>query len=999
MHSSAPAASLASGATQHSPALQTRSNSETKPAAQQSAPGATVGNSHQPSDHATPQHDTGSEEYSSDDSELPGEALHFFLQISSNNFTLPLRDLEPMHCLEADRTDTQSIFRPDLVALFHSVVWSGCLGFFLTLWDPEDLTPEQHSWLQAMLRAAHLQGAHVGFFFPHPCPAQLESSYIQLCQELATHCYWSTALADDAKPRIFCCTDPQLGDVASLSSSDIVALAKLSASGSPHSVAPLRNFHSFMPQCFAAKRPAVCDGAGLFSNADNMSASSTQAHAPMKEAAKDILAYLRQHNLVHSIAQHLRERKETEPLSEHHGAVIAEIIRRKVDPECSTEHCLAISPGQPFRLNLLHSIALAIQDKDAQLPTILEQGVPTGAFDPLPSSKQWPQAPHSIDASSDLQGPHLEHCRGNWTAAEQSPELLAQLIEQEVEKGFVKRFEGTEEDAALHWPKGTAIGKLNVVVAEGRDPRLVLDSTVCGLNPAVHIPERVALPTASDVQRTFLAEDCYAQQTALSIDFKAAHKCNKVHPSEHGTLLFRQGNALYYYTVCHFGARFSAYWWQRTGGLILRCLHALLGRYPHKAWLYVDDLLCMLRTAQSEQCAALIVALLAALRAPISWKKAQFSTSVTWCGWTFCTATETIELVPSKLRKLREQLQALQQKSKIPRKELEAVLGLLNWATSISKHLRPFMAPLYKDLHSGQGTLHSIAPSAWQAFYDCLDASGQLSRTPPGSWLPRSGRILEVGAPKVSCKADVPKVPPSHKHSWVRIFDPHRGEIHLRQESKFVLEWLRHCFAHEQPRSLRAAPLLHCLSAADAFADKHRMGIGGWLTTSKRYFWYSEIFTAEQVRQQWPQLSGSLQPYIGCFEALAQLALAQCVWQALRSKHVRFVLPSASDNTSAESGLNKLFSTAEPLGTFLRLAATWAHLHRVQFQVEHLAGEKNTWADKLSRGSIEFMQRRSADRVRVTLSQLASASHSVSLHGSATQWPDTLVQAQHEMLK
>ena len=872
-----------------------------------------------------------------------------------------------MHCLEANKSDVQSILDPDSIALFHSVVWSGCLGFFLTLWDPEDLKPEQHSWLQAMLRAAHLQGAHVGFFFPHPCPAQLEDSYIQLCQELATHCYWTTALAADAKPRIFCCTDPQLGEIASLRFADIITLAELSASGSPHSIVPLRNFHSFLPQCFCAKRPAVCDGAGLFSNADNMSTSTAQSHAPMREAAKDILAYLRQHNLVHSIAQHLREHKETEPLSEHHGAVIAEIIRRKVDPECSTEHCLAISPGQPFRLNLLHSIALAIQDKDAQLPTILEQGVPTGAFDPLPSSKQWPQAPHSIDASSDLQGPHLEHCRGNWTAAEQSPELLAQLIQQEVEKGFVKRFEGTEEDAALHWPKGTAIGKLNVVLAEGREPRLVLDSTVCGLNPAVHIPERVALPTASDVQRTFLAEDCYAQQTALSIDFKAAHKCNKVHPSEHGTLLFRQGTALYYYTVCHFGARFSAYWWQRTGGLILRCMHALLGKYPHKAWLYVDDLLCMLRTAQSEQCAALIVALLAALHAPISWKKAQFSTSVTWCGWSFCTVTETIELVPTKLRKLREHLQALQRKSKIPRKELEAVLGLLNWATSISKHLRPFMAPLYKDLHSGQGTLHSIAPSAWQAFYDCLDNTGQLSRTPPGSWLPRNGRVLEVGSLKVSCKADVPKVPPSHKHSWVRIFDPHRGEIHLRQESKFVLEWFRHCFSHEQPRSLRAAPLLHCLSAADAFADKHRMGIGGWLATSKRYFWYSEIFTGEQVRQQWPQLSGSLQPYIGCFEALAQLALAQCVWQALRSKHVRFVLPSASDNTSAESGLNKLFSTAEPLGTFLRLAATWAHLHRVQFQVEHLAGEKNTWADKLSRGSIDFMQRRSSDRVRITL--------------------------------
>ena len=136
------------------------------------------------------------------------------------------------------------------------------------------------------------------------------------------------------------------------------------------------------------------------------------------------------------------------------------------------------------------------------------------------------------------------------------------------------------------------------------------------------------------------------------------------------------------------------------------------------------------------------------------------------------------------------------------------------------------------------------------------------------------------------------------------------------------------------PYAVHLTLRLHCYSAADAFADTHRMGIGGWLSTSDSFIWYSEIFTANEVL-------GSLQPYIGCFEALAQLALAQCSWQLLRSKHVRFVLPTASDNTSAESGLNKLFSTAEPLG---------AHLHRVQFEVEHLAGEKTAWADKLSGG-------------------------------------------------
>ena len=109
------------------------------------------------------------------------------------------------------------------------------------------------------------------------------------------------------------------------------------------------------------------------------------------------------------------------------------------------------------------------------------------------------------------------------------------------------------------------------------------------------------------------------------------------------------------------------------------------------------------------------------------------------------------------------------------------------------------MAPRYKDLH----TLHSIAPSMWSSFLECLDSNARLTRTPSRTWLPRQAQLLEVGSIKIRSKADVPLVPPSRKHQWVRLADPHRAEIHLRQESKFVLAWLYHCFAHEQPRSLR----------------------------------------------------------------------------------------------------------------------------------------------------------------------------------------------------
>ena len=213
-------------------------------------------------------------------------------------------------------------------------------------------------------------------FFPQPCPAALEDSYIQLCQELATHCYWSSALTKDHSSRILCCTDPQLGEIDAFDFQDIAKLARLATSGAPHAVVPLRNFHTFLPQCFSARRPAVCDGAGLFSNADHMSLlpARLQCMRPQK------IFWHILNNI--TCAQHLREGTDSEPLSEQHGAVIAEIIRRKVDPEGSTEHGLTISPGQPFRLNLLHSIATAIGDKDAQLPLLLEQGVPAGAFDP-----------------------------------------------------------------------------------------------------------------------------------------------------------------------------------------------------------------------------------------------------------------------------------------------------------------------------------------------------------------------------------------------------------------------------------------------------------------------------------------------------------------------------------------------------------------------------------------------------------------------------------------
>ena len=96
----------------------------------------------------------------------------------------------------------------------------------------------------------------------------------------------------------------------------------------------------------------------------------------------------------------------------------------------------------------------------------------------------------------------LDLCTGNWKAADEHPQEVSGLIAKETEQGWVEKTDMSLEEAKAFWPKGVALGKLNVVFAEGKDPRLVLDSTICGVNPRCHIPERVALPMAADSPKT-----------------------------------------------------------------------------------------------------------------------------------------------------------------------------------------------------------------------------------------------------------------------------------------------------------------------------------------------------------------------------------------------------------------------------------------------------------------------------------------------------------------
>ena len=171
---------------------------------------------------------------------------------------------------------------------------------------------------------------------------------------------------------------------------------------------------------------------------------------------------------------------------------IAQIAHSCLRPNCKDPACLQVSPGQPFRLRILQALAARVKDPDTALSSFLEAGVPAGILQSIPSSMQRQQK-HASGSDDDLDRVHLLHCQGNWTQAQSNPQLLAELLHKEIEAGWVAPFQGNEHAATARWPQGTAVGKLNIVTADGKEPRRsVLDSTICNANALCNVPERVS---------------------------------------------------------------------------------------------------------------------------------------------------------------------------------------------------------------------------------------------------------------------------------------------------------------------------------------------------------------------------------------------------------------------------------------------------------------------------------------------------------------------------
>ena len=642
-----------------------------------------------------------------------------------------------------------------------------------------------------------------------------------------------------------------------------------------------------------------------------------------------------------------------------------------------------VRDDQPLHLSILQQLSRLMMDADTTLFQALQDGVSTGIDGDIPPSSCFPTA----DTTQDDPIPLSIHMI-NWQSAENDMATTRQLVQQEIDKGWIYRYPGTVADAQAEFGEKLAVGRLGLALSESRPPRLVVDSSICGLNSQITIPERTTLPSALDVLRVYPLRNIDESLMGFSLDVKSAHKLVVLRKSEQGLVGFSLDNSLYFYRVCPFGASFSAYHWTRLGSFILRLFHHMIW-LQHAGLLYVDDFFFMFPKSVALILATLLCVTSQVIRLPISWGKCEFGGRVKWIGWHFFVSSGYISLPEDKVQRLRDQLRELRRSERCSKKSLEKAVGLLNWLTQVFILMRTWLPYLYRDLFSIPASHFSVDPGSWQQVMGCLDDNLFFTSQPPGSGIPIGSRLLAVRHKEVSSKADLTVLYLSERRLWLRIRDFQSTKRKLSPDSlrviQMYLEWIT---STTIVKSLFPRQLWQGSCAADACAYSNICQIGGFVRfPNGATIWFSSRFDHNDFINLQIPVTSEMQKFIACFETLAQMAILLIF--SRNSPGFRFPLriPSLTDNSGTESGGNKLFTTTFPMNLFLEKLTNLCTISGMELDLSHIAGDRNDEADALSRWDFESpppFGHEICNRMDISLQDLWVHQHKVSLHPADT---------------
>ena len=605
-----------------------------------------------------------------------------------------------------------------------------------------------------------------------------------------------------------------------------------------------------------------------------------------------------------------------------------------------------IVSGQPCRLNLWQHLVSSWNAPDTGFFDLLKIGVRLGVNRNLPPSPAWPSRPHTAAHDEPL----IE-CSSAWKSALDHHDLVEELVAAEVADGFVAPVPGGL-DALRQQYDQVAVGKLGVVLAEGRSPRLVVDSSVSNVTANTCIPNHMLLPKVSDLMDSAPPTVAQEQLIQLTLDVSKAHRRILIHPDDRGLLCFHVGERLYQCLCLNFGARVSGWYWGRVAGLMVRTSHALLDHH-HALWQYVDDLLAWLDRQTAPLWASALIILFLILGIPMSWHKAALDTCLTWIGWQICLDTWTVQIPDTKLLLIQTQLAALTKTSKVSVKDLQSAIGRLLWLTGAWHHLRPLLIPLYKALSQIPTTMVGVSPPVFQQLQGIVDDDLFLQKSMLSQHhsLVKGARITRVANTHVTDHASLQTVHIKTRRVWLGVTDPDSPHRTLDDNAlAAITAWQEVMQASSFCIPLRRPSVLPVVATADAMATATFAGFGGAVSfNDSTCIWFQFRIQLDEAQASWSWVTDSMQKHIAAWELLTQFALTYCVVCKLPAGHEPVTCHQGTDNSATDASASKGLSMTPAMAEILCHYFIFMRRSNVFADITHVPGYQNQLADALSR--------------------------------------------------
>ena len=231
-----------------------------------------------------------------------------------------------------------------------------------------------------------------------------------------------------------------------------------------------------------------------------------------------------------------------------------------------------------------------------------------------------------------------------------------------------------------------------------------------------------------------------------------------------------------------------------------------------------------------------MVCLLQVLGCPLSWKKFRISSQVVFLGFSVDVASRSIWLPLEKFEKALKALKPLLRKgSKVAKKHIEKLTGLLMWISGVAKPLRPWLASFYNNLKKPcmsapkrftQDQLHDlrqILSDSGVVLEDCwnLDVCK--------GWICSS-----IGSTRFRSRDDLLQQDLKHDAAYVTFADFSSDHVRVTGDAATTAElWTRELST--LPLLLQSSKISHFegWAAADAWAVGNQAGIGGWWSLAR----------------------------------------------------------------------------------------------------------------------------------------------------------------------